>query len=122
MGLVHTISHYQNLNLKEDSAEQSCTSLPQQWHKPGGKKIQPQAVVSMILAKPTKSPAERKSFYFPLQRSLSSLKNLSLLELDQGVLQKVFHQLNAWNKYMYLFGNIVDIELIVWPSTSFNPS
>ena len=60
IGLVHTISHYQNLNLKEVPAELSATSLPQQWHKPRGRKIKPQPVTSMTLANPTKSPAERK--------------------------------------------------------------
>ena len=60
VGLVHTIAHYQNLNLKEVPAELSATSLPQQWHKPRGRKIKPQAVVSMTLANPIKSPADRK--------------------------------------------------------------
>ena len=60
VGLVHTIAHYQNLNLKEVPDELSATSLPQQWHKPRGRKIKPQAVVSMTLANPIKSPADRK--------------------------------------------------------------
>jgi hypothetical protein len=46
--------------LKEVPDELSATSLPQQWHKPRGRRIKPQAVVSMTLANPIKSPADRK--------------------------------------------------------------
>jgi hypothetical protein len=37
-------------NLKEVPAELSATSLPQQWHMPRGRKIKPQAIVSMTWA------------------------------------------------------------------------
>ena len=57
---MHTIAHYQNLNLKEVPAELSVTSLPQQWHKPRGRKIKAQPVIAMTLADPTKPSSERK--------------------------------------------------------------
>ena len=60
VGLVHTIAHYQNLNLKEVPAELSATSLPQQWHKPRVRKIKAQPMIAMTLADPTKPSSERK--------------------------------------------------------------
>lgn len=60
VGLVHTIAHYQNLNLKEVPAELSATSLPQQWDKPRGRKIKAQPMIAMTLAYPTKPSSERK--------------------------------------------------------------
>ncbi len=52
VGLLHTLAHYQQVGLKVAPADLSCTSLPQEWHKPRGKKIAPEAVTSMVLAKP----------------------------------------------------------------------
>ncbi|CAC5416924.1 unnamed protein product [Mytilus coruscus] len=45
----------------EVPSELSATSFPQQWHKPRGRKIKAQPVVSMILANPTTPSSERKS-------------------------------------------------------------
>ncbi|XP_023930658.1 uncharacterized protein LOC112041543 [Lingula anatina] len=58
-GLVHTLAHYQQYGLKEVPAELSATSLPQQWHKPRGKKISPAPVMEMVMSK-AKSATDRK--------------------------------------------------------------
>ncbi|XP_031552625.1 uncharacterized protein LOC116289835 [Actinia tenebrosa] len=51
LALVFTLIHYQQKGLKEVPTSLSCTSLPQQWHRPRGTKIKPRPVVNMILAK-----------------------------------------------------------------------
>ena len=56
--LVFTIQHYRHLGLNEVLAELSCTSLPQQWHRPRGSKIEPEPVSSMVFLKP--KPTSRK--------------------------------------------------------------
>ncbi|KAK3737281.1 hypothetical protein QZH41_019808, partial [Actinostola sp. cb2023] len=56
---VYNLIHYQQQGLKEVPAALSCTSLPQQWHKPRGSKIKPRSVVNMILAK-AKASGKRK--------------------------------------------------------------
>lgn len=47
------------MGLKEPPADLSSTSLPQQWGKPRGKKIQPVAVPKMVIVKP-KAGRKRK--------------------------------------------------------------
>ncbi|KAK3719188.1 hypothetical protein QZH41_020415, partial [Actinostola sp. cb2023] len=59
VGLIYNLIHYQQQGLKEVPAALSCTSLPQQWHKPRGSKIKPRSVVNMILAK-AKASGKRK--------------------------------------------------------------
>jgi len=54
LGLSYTLIHYQHQGLNEVPASLSITSLPQQWHKPRGAKIEPRSVVNMILAKAKK--------------------------------------------------------------------
>ncbi|XP_066275513.1 uncharacterized protein [Branchiostoma lanceolatum] len=60
IALVYTLAHYQQQGLVEVPTQPSATSLPQQWHKPRDKKIKPDAVTSMVLAKPTKVKRKRK--------------------------------------------------------------
>lgn len=50
--LVYTVRHYKRPGLNKVPAELRCTSLPQQWHKPRGSKIQPEPVSSMVFSKP----------------------------------------------------------------------
>ncbi|XP_052079054.1 uncharacterized protein LOC127715250 [Mytilus californianus] len=58
--LVHTIAHYQNLNSKEVPAELSSTSLPQQWHKPRGKKNQTSACCLNDTCRPSKTTSRKE--------------------------------------------------------------
>ncbi|XP_038064883.1 uncharacterized protein LOC119735247 [Patiria miniata] len=55
IALIYTLRHYQDLGLKEIPGQLSCTSLPQQWHKPCGCKIRPQSVAGLVMAKPKKT-------------------------------------------------------------------
>ncbi|XP_033646503.1 uncharacterized protein LOC117305734 [Asterias rubens] len=59
IGVVYTVSHFQQLGLKEVPAFLSATSLPQQWHKPRGKIISPRPVSSMVFAKTKDKPRKR---------------------------------------------------------------
>ena len=59
IGLVYTLAHYQHQGLKEVPDELSSTSLPQQWHKPRGRKVKPQPVTSLVMAKPKKDRKRR---------------------------------------------------------------
>lgn len=46
--------------MNEVPAELPCTSLPQQWHKPRGSKIQPEPVSTMVFSKPKPTPRKKK--------------------------------------------------------------
>ena len=61
--LVYTIQHYKRLGLNEVPAELPCTSLPQQWHRPRGSKIEPEPVSSMVFSKPKPTPRKKKPVY-----------------------------------------------------------
>ena len=69
VGLINTLMYYQQCGLQEVPAEQSVTSLPQQWHKPRGKKICPEPVSSMVLAKPKEARKRR-----PVLTDMTNLK------------------------------------------------
>jgi hypothetical protein len=45
---------------KQVPAMLSCTSLPQQWDKPRGERIEPEPVSTMIIAKPSNTDRKRK--------------------------------------------------------------
>ena len=40
------------LGITEIPADQTCTSVPQQWHKPRGASIEPEPVMNVPLSKP----------------------------------------------------------------------
>ncbi|XP_061183515.1 uncharacterized protein LOC133191793 [Saccostrea echinata] len=61
--LIYTIQHYKRLGLNQVPAELPCTSLPQQWHKPRGTKIQPEPLSSMVFSKPKPTPRKKKPVY-----------------------------------------------------------
>lgn len=79
VALVQTIIHYQSLGLKEVPADLPSTSLPQQWHKPQGKKINPEPASNIVLAKPGASKRKRRSVlkgFIPQEYDCTMLKLL----------------------------------------------
>ena len=60
IALAYTLQHYQQLGLKAVPDDLSATSLPQQLHKPRGRKIKPQPVSSLVMAKPKNISRKRR--------------------------------------------------------------
>jgi len=81
---MYTLSHFQQLGLKEVPTDASVTSLPQQWHKPRGRKIQPESVTDLVLAKPTKTIRKRKPVFHQ----------------EQATAHRYCCK-NSWNQYKY---------------------
>ena len=52
IGLMYLISHYYMTKAKVIPDDLVCTSLPQQWHKPRGKKISSEPLMDMVFKKP----------------------------------------------------------------------
>ena len=52
IGLMYLISHYYMAKTKVIPDDLVCTSLPQQWHKPRGKKISSEPLMEMVFKKP----------------------------------------------------------------------
>lgn len=82
MGLFHLINHLRCSGLTDIPTEISCTSLQQQWHKPRGKRIEPEQVMNMVCPKPKrkrKKPPPVCSFtttntnYFPQVKHVETL-------------------------------------------------
>jgi hypothetical protein len=46
--------------LEDVPIQPACTTLPQQWDKPRGPKIQPEPVSTMVIAKPGNANRKRK--------------------------------------------------------------
>lgn len=59
--LVYTIQHYKRLGLNEVPAELPCTSLPQQWQRPRGSKIEPQPLFSKVFSKAQTNSKEEET-------------------------------------------------------------
>ena len=71
VGLINTLMYYQQCGLQVVPAEQSVSSLPQQWYKSlEGKKICPEPVSSMVLAKPKEVRKSR-----PVLTDMTDLKH-----------------------------------------------
>ena len=71
VALVHTLEHFKKLGLEEAPATISATSLPQQWSKPRGSKIENEPVSHVIFTKPKESRKKR-----PLMNILEDTRSL----------------------------------------------
>lgn len=52
IGLMYLVSHYNMAKVKVIPDDLVCTLLPQQWHKPRGKKIYSEPLMEMVFKKP----------------------------------------------------------------------
>ena len=52
IGLMYLVSHYYMGKVKVIPDDLVCTSLPQQWHKPRGKRISSEPLMDMVFKKP----------------------------------------------------------------------
>lgn len=52
IGLMYLVSHYYMGKVKVIPDDLVCTSLPQQWHKPRGKRISSEPLMEMVFKKP----------------------------------------------------------------------
>ena len=59
VGLLKTLQGLKLHNFKQVPDQQSCTSMPQQWHIPRGAKIAPVPVNQVVIAKPLKNRKRR---------------------------------------------------------------
>lgn len=60
VAVIFQLAHYKNLGLTDVPSELACTSMPQQWHKPRGPKIDAEPVSTMVFAKPKPTPRKKK--------------------------------------------------------------
>ncbi|XP_064615112.1 uncharacterized protein LOC135479239 [Liolophura sinensis] len=60
VSVVYTVGHYKRLGLKDIPSQLACTSLPQQWHKPRGPKINAEPVAAIVFAKPRPTPRRKR--------------------------------------------------------------
>ncbi|KAJ8314914.1 hypothetical protein KUTeg_007064 [Tegillarca granosa] len=71
VAVIYQLTHYKNLGLTDVPSELACTSIPQQWHKPRGPKIDPEPVTAMVFAKPKPTPRKKKPVQsIPLDNSI----------------------------------------------------
>ena len=68
VALVYTLAHYVKLGLKAISPPASCTSLPQQWHKPRVCGIKPESILKVTVKDPCKAAKEELSSNEDLQQ------------------------------------------------------
>ena len=59
LGLFYTLRNWVLLGMKDVPSDAACTSLPQQWNKPRGVKIQAEAVANIVISKPGKAKRTR---------------------------------------------------------------
>ena len=52
IGLMYLMSHYSMASMKTVPDDATCTSVPQLWHKPRGKKINSEPLMDMVFKKP----------------------------------------------------------------------
>ena len=52
VGLIFTLQHWLLLGLQDIPAEVTCTSLPQQWNIPRGKRIASEPICNIIVMNP----------------------------------------------------------------------
>ena len=50
-GLLYLLNHWCMLGIKEIPANKTCTSVPQEWHKPRGDSIEPEPVMKCSFSK-----------------------------------------------------------------------
>lgn len=61
VGLLYLLCHWSLLGIKEIPADKTCTSLPQQWHKPRPTdKIEPEPVMKSTFAKSCKDKENKR--------------------------------------------------------------
>ncbi|KAJ8306777.1 hypothetical protein KUTeg_015673, partial [Tegillarca granosa] len=71
VAVIYQLTHYKNLGLTDVPSELACTSIPQQWHKPRGPKIDPEPVTAMVFAKPKPTLRKKKQVHsIPLDNSI----------------------------------------------------
>uniref|UniRef100_A0A8W8M6K4 SWIM-type domain-containing protein n=1 Tax=Magallana gigas TaxID=29159 RepID=A0A8W8M6K4_MAGGI len=55
VGLIKSLQGFKLHNFSNVPEQQSCTSIPQQWHVPRGSKIKPVPINHLVVARPTES-------------------------------------------------------------------
>ncbi|XP_062593963.1 ficolin-1-like [Saccostrea cucullata] len=55
VGLIKSLQGFKLHNFSNVPEQQSCTSIPQQWHVPRGSKIKPIPINHLVVARPTES-------------------------------------------------------------------
>jgi hypothetical protein len=61
VGLIYTLADFKLRGYHEVPAITSCTSKPAAWIKPRGKKIKPQPITELVMAKPRPSRKRQPS-------------------------------------------------------------
>ncbi|XP_056014961.1 uncharacterized protein LOC130052857 [Ostrea edulis] len=84
LAVIMILEQWKISGFVEISSMLSSTSLPQQWDKPSGDKIQPEPVSQMIISNPSNLNRKRK----PIVASFVDTRKTEIGEMDMEILKK----------------------------------
>lgn len=81
-GLIKSLQGFKLHNFSNVPEQQSCTSIPQQWHVPRGSKIKPVPINHLVVARPTESRKRKPvTCQIDLDQELPKVSTTDIMQL-----------------------------------------